>query len=155
MNHKVLCYPRKCISRSKQSIIPRSSNGSKIQKMKKHFRNGHIYKELQKWWRFPWVKIVLSMAASAERRCLYDVLGIARDANADDIKTAYRKLALKWHPGKLINRIECKMKGVCFNNNLCFHRQKLWQFRWSNRTFQGDYQRAHHSEWSQRAGVVW
>ena len=42
------------------------------------------------------------MAASSERRCLYDILGIARDANADDIKIAYRKLALKWHPGALI-----------------------------------------------------
>jgi DnaJ family protein A protein 2 len=54
----------------------------------------------------------LSMAASAERRCLYDVLGIARDANADDIKTAYRKLALKWHPGKFFNTIEYDVSYV-------------------------------------------
>ena len=35
----------------------------------------------------------------AERkRDYYEVLGVARDADADTIKKAYRKLAMKWHP---------------------------------------------------------
>ena len=33
-------------------------------------------------------------------KCYYEELGIARDAADGDIKTAYRKLALKWHPDK-------------------------------------------------------
>nr|XP_025662419.1 dnaJ homolog subfamily B member 6 isoform X2 [Arachis hypogaea] len=32
--------------------------------------------------------------------CYYAVLGIRRDASFSDIRTAYRKLAMKWHPDK-------------------------------------------------------
>jgi len=46
----------------------------------------------------------------------YEVLGVARDADADEIKKAYRKLALVWHPdrhaGEGAAEAEAKFKRI-------------------------------------------
>ncbi len=38
------------------------------------------------------------------KRDYYEVLGVDRKASADDIKRAYRRLAIKYHPDKKSRR---------------------------------------------------
>ena len=46
----------------------------------------------------------------AQKRDYYEVLGVAKTASADEIKSAYRKLALKWHPDRWVNGTDAEKK---------------------------------------------
>lgn len=46
----------------------------------------------------------------AESKNYYDILGVSKDASDDEIKSAYRKAALKWHPDRWVNGTDAEKK---------------------------------------------
>ena len=48
--------------------------------------------------------------ADKQKRDYYEVLGVNKNSTPDEIKSAYRKAALKWHPDKWVNGSDAEKK---------------------------------------------
>ena len=46
----------------------------------------------------------------AEKRDYYEVLGVGKSASSDELKAAYRKLAMKWHPDRWVSGTDAEKK---------------------------------------------
>lgn len=46
------------------------------------------------------IEVIQAALKQSKEKNYYQILGVRRDASKRDIKKAYRKLALEWHPDK-------------------------------------------------------
>jgi DnaJ-class molecular chaperone len=50
----------------------------------------------------------------ASRKDLYATLGVAQDADEDDIRKAYKKMALKYHPDRHASKVGERDRDVLY-----------------------------------------